>query len=482
MKSLKLAKSFILSFVLLVAIGSVISSCSDDIENPIGDNQGEVSFVFEKITTYINEINDIESIKITLLNGEEEIVLPSLSMTGTKETIATPSYILNGGTYKIKSYIVYDKNANLMFEADLVENNEFNVQVGGKVSFRMPIMIKDIIVGSNTQNILLGICIETFGPDTLDWKVSWRANKEISEWDNLEFDHDEYNNIVGICGLTLDDKFKDMTTLNPSIVNISSIRSLTIKNNNLESLPENFGKSNIQHLVIENTNISSFPESTSMSELTDVVLKGNKFTEFPEILTEVENLSLLNIIDEDISSIPESLGKLGKLRSLIISGTNITSLPNVFDRLYKVSTLNFNDNKNLVSLPATIEPVRYDNGQLSYLRAIYLDGCGFASIPKEVVSPKFNLLSFRNNKITEIKKSDIESLPAIHTLVLDGNALSSFPAINSKSLGMLSLINTGLTRSDVDITGMPLFVKKPNWIFFTQEEYDAVMAATIPAK
>lgn len=487
MKNIKLAKNFILTFVMFLAVGLSVCSCEKDIDG-IPANHGEVSFRFDKITTYdaVNELTDIESIIIVLSKNEHDIILPSLLISGTNEMISTKLHALEEGTYKVKSYVAYDRNANIILESGKVKDNEFIIIAGQKIDFNMPIMVKDVIVPNNIKNVLLGICIDTFGPDTLNWKVSWRDNKDIDKWENIEFNYDEFNEIVGVLAVTFDDKFAEMTYLNPSIINLGSLESLVIRDNNLEFLPEEIGKMNIHSLTIMNTNISFLPESAKLLNLGDLTLKGNKFTEFPDVIPTLEDISLLTIIDENISSIPEEIGNLGKLRALTINGTNITSLPNVFDKLFRISTLNFSNNKNLTSLPATIKPERHGR-QLSYLRAIHLNDCGFTSIPQELISPKFKLLSLGNNKITTVDKLSIESLPNLHTLVLDGNSLSSFPMINSESIAMLSLINTGLSRADVDSSGMPSLVTDRvidgitySWLLFTQEEYDLLFSTSIP--
>ena len=154
--------------------------------------------------------------------------------------------------------------------------------------------------------------------------------------------------------------------------------------------------------------------------------------------------------------------------------TDISELPDVFDQLYKISTLDMRNNKNLKSLPPSIANTvigKEGNRTRKYLRGMLLDGCSFTSIPKEVQHENMQLLSMADNQIQSVKKEELEKMPNLHTLILDGNKLPSFPAVKSDKLLMLSLINCGLKAADIDRSNLPNL----RFLFMTQEEYDAVM-------
>lgn len=78
-----------------------------------------------------------------------------------------------------------------------------------------------------------------------------------------------------------------------------------------------------------------------------------------------------------------------------------------------------------------------------------------------------------DNQITAVSKEAIERMTNLHTLVLNRNALTSFPQLHSESLRMLSIIGCGLSRQDIDMSGLPNLA--PNYLFVTQEEYDTVL-------
>ena len=107
------------------------------------------------------------------------------------------------------------------------------------------------------------------------------------------------------------------------------------------------------------------------------------------------------------------------------------------------------------------------------LRTLILDGCAFTEIPSVLVQENTGFLSMANNQITEVKKEDLEKMTDLETLVLDHNPLQSFPQITHKKLGMLSLIECGLSKEDVDVSGLPSLPS--THLFFTQEEADYIL-------
>ena len=66
-------------------------------------------------------------------------------------------------------------------------------------------------------------------------------------------------------------------------------------------------------------------------------------------------------------------------------------------------------------------------------------------------------------------KEEIERMPDLNTLILDRNPLDGFPRIESNTIGFLSLIECGLTREDVDISGLTSL--SPHYFFLTEEDY-----------
>lgn len=476
--------------LLLCSMTFLTTSCSDELAEPgMGANQGGVNFKFIKITTYdIKDLEDIATVKITLEKDGERIELPSLSMTGTNDSLSSRMVYLQEGAYRMVRYLAFDNTATLISNCEPEKDNTFVIESGSALDFYMPINIKTILAPGNLRNSLYAICAEAFGPDSSLWPSTWNAKTEWLKWEGLEFETDDYDNPIYLVALTLDRAFKPMKKLSSAITNIPTLENLIIEDNDLEELPENFGNSKIGGLMIRNTKLSKLPESMAKMDLKAVFLANNALTSYPEVLSVQPDMRMLDIIDENISEIPSSISNLDQLTWLRIAGTQITALPDVFDKLFRISTLDITNNSKLSVLPSTLNATHYGSQQ-SYMRAVYADNCAFTSIPAELVSTKYNAIYLRGNKITSVNKADVESMTNLDCLVLDNNKLASFPVLNKENMRMLSLINTGLTSADVDRSGMPKLISNHtdpqgnkyeyDFLFFTQDQFDAIFGSNI---
>ena len=439
----------------------LISACKEDDKDALLPNQGEICFQFTKITTYtLADLDDIATVKIVLEKDGVKIELPSYPLTGNTELLSTEKVRLEEGHYKLLSYRAFGKDANLIENLDitLTEDNEFDVKVGELQEYILPVKVKTVVDPTNNYtNVLFAICKEVLGDDRSKWPPSWDVEETLDTWAGLSFETDDYGNLLYITDLDIDGdgnlpEFKHMKKLSRAIINFPSMTGLHISNCDLEELPDNIGESRIASIYIENTNFSTFPKS----------------------FWDMKKLNDLTLINEKVSKIPASIVNLTELVSLRFINTEISELPDVFDQLYKISTLDMRNNKNLKSLPPSIaNTVIGEDGNRTrkYLRGMLLDGCSFTSIPKEVQHENMQLLSMADNQIQSVTKEELEKMPNLHSLILDGNKLPSFPAMKSDKLLMLSLINCGLKAADIDRSNLPNL----RFLFMTQEEYDAVM-------
>lgn len=466
--------------------------------------QGRISFELIRNNVYsISDLSEISTIKIWLSNAEgKSIELPSQSVSGTENLISTAYIVLDAGTYAITEYRCYDLQADLIEGLSIKpeKDNLFEIEAGTDTEFSLPIKVKQSLTTSNLYNTLRGICLEIVGPDESLWPKSWDFDSgEIDiMWAGLEFDTDELSNPTDVIGLVIDGseqyitnsdtwektlvslpEFRHMTDLPGCVSNLVNLQSLAIMNCDLEYIPDELQYSYINSLMICNTNLQSLPEELSnMKSLVSVQISGNRMTEFPECLTGISTMEIFTLENEDIKTIPESIANWGeKLEALAIRNTGISSLPDVFDKLWHVSMPDFSGNRNLSTLPQTLglEKIPYSDGgaySVSGITGINLNGCGFTAIPSQIQRAGIKGLYMADNRITSVTKEEMDNMPDLQTLVLDGNSLTSFPRLTNPNLAMLSLIGTGLERSQVDLSGMPQL--NPLYVFFTQEDYDKV--------
>ena len=473
-------------FTLIAAL--LITSCHKNDEELIPADYGTVSFELVRHNVYlVTKLSTAHTIKITVVDANcKKTVLPSLELTGTDDLIATKPYALPAGLYAIESYRCFDNHGDLIEDLDitLTRENTFTVTAGEATAFSLPVQVKNVLTTSNLYNSLYGLCLEVLGADKSKWPKSWDFDGEgiDGNWAGLEFEWDvntytpteligividgnpEYiiNSDTGEEILVSLPEFKGMKKLPACIANFTSLDGISIRNCDMEELCPELQFSPITSLTVYNTKLKSVPEELGrMKYLYDVWLEGNCLTEFPEAFTRCKDMQSFVIKDEAISSIPESVGDWGKsLVSFEVTGTNITTLPNVFDKLYNVSTLVLDNNRQLSTLPATIalEEIPYEGGGITKtgITGLSLDGCAFTEIPAAAKRNRMEYLSMCRNKLTAVSKEDFDAMPDLQTLKLDGNQFTTFPALTNPNLGYLSLKGCGLSRSQVDISGLPM--------------------------
>ena len=503
---MKKAKSLLWLMAMLLPLMPLLSSCDKEDNERLSPTQGEISFQFILTKTYdfsirrpytLNDLSEIGSVVVTIEKDGVRQTLPSLPVKGNEEVVSTPYVALEAGDYKLISYRAFDKNATLIDVLDITleRDNDFKILLREQTVYELPTKVKQVLSGDNYFNTLYALCLEILGEDKTKWPQSWDFDGGVIDdtWAGLEFEIDDYGDPVSINGLIIDGdpqyhftdgeepvnmaltEFKHMKKLPAAIANLSSLVNLTIRNCDLEELPAEMAQMNLVTLHIENTNLAHFPdEMANMKHLINVYLLNNKFTQFPEVLTHIKDIYHFNMVNEQIDFIPESIRNWTQLSNLIITGSHITSIPDVFNDVYRMSILDFSNNKNLSTLPPSLSTpqVPYEGGGYTRksIRALYLDGCAFTEIPKEIQRADICELSMSDNLITHITKEEIERMPDLNTLILDRNPLDGFPRVESENLGFLSLIDCGLTKEDVDVSGLPNL--SPHYLFFTQEDYD----------
>lgn len=359
----------------------------------------------------------------------------------------------------------------------------------------LTVQVKKPLSISNVYNTLYGLCLEVLGSDKSKWPKSWDFEGEGIDgtWAGLEFEWDVATNTPSeLIGIVIDGdeeyvinsdtweqelvsllEFKHMKKLPGCLANLTKLDGITIRNCDMEEIDPEFQYSPITSITITNTKLKRIPDELgNLKNLCDVWIEGNDLEEFPTPFTECKDIFAFVLKDEPkVTSIPESIANWEKnLISLNISGTGITALPDVFDKLWRVSSLELEDNPNLSSLPATIgmEQIPYQGGGYSItgIRGLYLDGCGFTSIPDAAKRKYLQVLSMSRNKLTTVSKADFDAMPDLQSLYLNDNKFTSFPALTNPKLAYLSLMRCGLKKSQVDISGLPML---SSWGFYCDE-------------
>ncbi len=167
----------------------------------------------------------------------------------------------------------------------------------------------------------------------------------------------------------------------------------------------------VTRLDLSNQGISSLPESIgSLPMLTTLDLRGNQLSSLPDAIGNLASLKILELYNNKLSSLPDSIGNLTSLQELWLNDNKLTSMPDTICNLQSLESLALQNNK-LSSLPEAI-------GQLSTLHTLNLWDNKLTTLPEsmgQLISLK--TLNLNNNPLGSI--SEVVGL-ALHELMEHG--------------------------------------------------------------
>lgn len=178
------------------------------------------------------------------------------------------------------------------------------------------------------------------------------------------------------------------------LCDMSNLRSLSLKGNGIHSIPKNISNlTKLEELHCSNNFISELPTSLNALEHLNILdLSDNRFRDIPKVVGELSNLRCLNFcnttldINEQgncLTQLPEELAALSKLEVLNLNNNDVFCLPEtIFGKMNNLTTL-LVANNNLCALPKNI-------GDLKSLK---------------VLDAKKNMISFIPSSILKLKKS-----------------------------------------------------------------------------
>lgn len=147
----------------------------------------------------------------------------------------------------------------------------------------------------------------------------------------------------------------------------SNTQTFILRDKKLISFPDIPNKEDVRVIVINNANLRSLPENigTMFPMLRELDLDNNLLTTLPESIGNLRNLMVLDVDDNKLTTLPDSITKLYNLKTFSLNNNNIKSLPRDMTRLESLKFLFLNDNKNLTELPemnyANLELIENEN-------------------------------------------------------------------------------------------------------------------------
>lgn len=156
---------------------------------------------------------------------------------------------------------------------------------------------------------------------------SLRKLKSMNASDNqLERVPSTIGNLKGVRMLELNNN--RLTSLPPEVEFLSSLEQLHLKFNRITELPPFTQCKNLKELHAGNNRITvlSVELLQSISSLSVLDLRDNRISTLPDEIVQATGLSRLNIANNDLSSLPFKLGNLMSLKALVLEGNPLRSI------------------------------------------------------------------------------------------------------------------------------------------------------------
>ena len=159
-----------------------------------------------------------------------------------------------------------------------------------------------------------------------------------------------------------------LETLPETMGSLEELVRISLKNNQLKTLPQQLRWSKIYKLDLENNQLKSLPESiVNCKYLNEIKLRGNHITSLPDSLAQLTTYYFnIDISHNELTKVPDVLGKIKQLRTLNLSHNQLTVLPDELSKAQQLYYLRAANNQ-ITELPADFHMmVKLSSIDLSY--------------------------------------------------------------------------------------------------------------------
>ncbi|XP_058185232.1 disease resistance protein RPV1-like [Rhododendron vialii] len=231
----------------------------------------------------------------------------------------------------------------------------------------------------------------------------------------------------------------------------SCLKKLNLKDCQLSYLPNEIGNLiSLQTLKLAGNNLSTLPDTIGkLSCLKDLSVDNNKLSHLPSEIGDLDSLETLDLWgNKGLNALPESICKLVRLQSLNLHAcNNLSHLPSEIDGLISLNHLDLGG-CNLSHLPSGI-------GGLTSLEYLFISGSNICTIPDSISSLHRLRSLWLNNcaKLRSLSKLPTRTYvraqrcPSLESLPLELNQLGRrVKYSNSKKLAENSYLTSPLKQ------------------------------------
>ncbi|XP_064640268.1 protein flightless-1 homolog isoform X2 [Lineus longissimus] len=229
---------------------------------------------------------------------------------------------------------------------------------------------------------------------------------------------------------------------NQLFINCTDIFYVDISNNKLESIPPQIRRLvNLQVLVVNNNPLflSQFRQIAVLCNLETFHMRNTQrtLTNFPAGLENCANLTDIDVSENKLPRVPDTLYKVKTLKRLNLSSNEITELSSLVDNWQSLEFLNLSRNK-LKELPAAI-------CKMAFLRRLFVNSnqLDFEGIPPGIGKlHELEVFSAANNNLEMIPEG-LCRCGKLKKLILNTNKLITLPDTVHLLMETLELFDVG---------------------------------------
>jgi internalin A len=228
-----------------------------------------------------------------------------------------------------------------------------------------------------------------------------------------------------------------------------------------------------EHDVPDENQLTELPDAIGkLIKLTSLKLSSNKLTALPESIGQLTQLTYLDLSSNQLMALPESIGQLTQLTYLDLSSNQLMALPESIGQLTQLTYLDLSRNP-LTTLPNSL-------GQLTQLQSLDLSSSQLTALPDslgqltlltlvltEMTDSQLEALSTSLGKLYQLRRLEISNgqitklpesisrLSNLRELAIHANRLRVLP----NSIGDLSFLET-LSIGGNSLTEFPNFIRR----------------------